>query len=186
MRANVLIVETESTWLLVEDVPSGDEGIEALLSLSTSSDAEATRQATAELGRLRNGQTQITVGIDPTGVGDVPFDDWGIGDLADVDGTERRALSLTFSVDPDRPGRLSFVPQFGDIIDSPELRAQRISRRMIPGTLGGVSRVAARPQPPAPLPVDETIRVRTQVLTQADYDALDPGPLDGILYVIVG
>lgn len=183
MRANVLIVETESTWLLVEDIPDGDEGIEAYLSVSDSSDDEATRKANAELARISTGQTQITVGIDPTGDGDVPFEDWGIGDLADVDGAERRTLTIRFSQDPDDE-RVVFVPQFGDIIDPWAVQQAKIHRRMNPGTLGGVSRVAARPTPPSALPEDATVRKRVVVLSQAEYDALDPGPLDGVLYAI--
>lgn len=184
MRANALVIETETTWLLIEDVPSGEEGIEAFLSLSTESVDEAERQGDAELARLRDGQTEITVGIDPLDAGDMPFEDWGIGDLADVDGAERRAIALTFSRDPSREGRLVFVPQFGDIIESPVIRGQRIARQMSPGTIGGVARTAARPVTRQPLPVDATVRIPTQRVTQAEYDALDP-VLDGVLYVIV-
>lgn len=184
MRANVLVYSTDTTWAMVEDVPSGEQRIEAFLDLSSHSDIEAERLATAELARIRDGQTQITVGIDPTGDGDVPFDDWGIGDLADVDAAERRCLGLTFARDPDRNGRIVYVPQFGDIIDTAEVRQAKIHRRMNPGTLGGVSRTAGRSQLSLPLPEDSTVRKRIVVLSQAEYDALDPGPLDGVMYAI--
>lgn len=186
MRANALVVETNLTWLLVEDVPAGQERIEAFLSVATDSEDEATRLATAELARIRDGQTQITVGIDPTGAGDVPFEDWGIGDLADVDAAERRTLALTFSRDPDREGRIVFVPQFGDLIETPELLQQRIARKMSPGTIGGVARSAARPSTNFSQPPDATVRIPIQRVTQAEYDALDPGPVEGVLYAIVG
>lgn len=187
MRVNVLVVGSSQPWMLVEDVPTGEEGIEGYLELGEQrSDAEVQRKAEAELAKFRDGQTQITCGVDPTGVGDVPFVDYTIGDTVTVDGASRRVVGLTFSRDSERPGRLVYVPQVGDIIPSPQARSAWVNKKMANGTLGGSARSAApapQPDPPAP---DPTVTIKTVQVTQAEYDALDPGPLDGVLYAITG
>lgn len=181
----MLAVEWADSWVLIEDVPSGEQRIEGYLNLGDcQSEEEAIRQGTAELARFRDGQTQITVGVDPTGTGDVPFEDFGIGDTVDVNGEDRRMVALTFGRDPERDGRLVYVPQFGDLIESSRSLQQRVGKKMANGTLGGAARTA-RPATPVPqhLP-DANVRIPTVQVTQTEYDALDP-PLDGVLYVIV-
>lgn len=186
MRANVIIYEWAESWGMVEDVPSGEQRIEAYLNLGdVQSEEEAERQAEAELARFRDGQTQVTVGVDPTGDGDVPFDDYSIGDTADVDGTTRRMVALTFGRDAKRNGRLVYAPQFGDVIESAQMLQRRTTKKMANGTLGGAFRTA-RPSTPIPQQFpDANVRIPTQRVTQAEYDALDP-PTPGVLYVIVG
>lgn len=185
MRANVLIFDWADSWGMVEDVPVGAQRIEAYLNLgSCQSEEEAIRLADAELARFRDGQTQITVGVDPTGVGDVPFEDFTIGDTVDVDGADRRLVALTFGRDSQRDGRLVYVPQFGDVIESPDTRQQRTAKKMVNGTLGGAARSARPPAPPVFQPPDYNVRIPVQEVTQAEYDALDP-PTPGVMYAIV-
>lgn len=185
MRANVLIYEWADSWGMLEDVPAGEQRIEAYVNLGDCrSEEEAERQAAAELARFRDGQAQITVGIDPT-TGDVPLDDITIGDTADVDGTTARMVAVTFGRDPKRAGRLVYAPQLGDVIESPEMLQRRTAKKMANGTLGGAARSARPPAPPTVHDPDANVRIPTQRVTQAEYDALDP-PIDGVLYVIVG
>lgn len=185
MRANVVVYDWADSWGIVEDVPSGEQRIEVYLSLgSAQTEEEAERQALAELARFRDGQEQITVGVDPTGVGDVPFEDYGIGDTATVDAAARRMVALSFGRDSQRDGRLVFVPQFGDLIESPEARQQRISKKMANGTLGGAARSARPSDPPKIHAPDANVRIPVQEVTQAEYDALDP-PTPGVMYAIV-
>lgn len=184
MRANALVVGSSLPWAVFDDVPSGEERIEAFLQAGkVRSDEELERIAEAELARFRDGQSQITLGVDPT-TGDVPFDDFTVGDTVSVDGATRRVVSLTFGRDPRRDGRLVYVPQVGDLIPDPEARKEWAQKKMTNGSLGGSSRAATQAPPPLVPNPDTTVGIVTVRLTQAEYDALDP-VMPNVLYVIV-
>src|SRR5690606_23858289 len=72
-----------------------------------------------------------------------PLRDWRVGDSVWVDGAMRRVMAVTAQMDPDRPGRVTWVPQLGDLIDAPATRAARAQKKMINGTLGGTSKIAS-------------------------------------------
>lgn len=98
---------------------------------------EVLKQAQAQLDLFAVGQTEITVGL-------ADYDDsFGLGDLVEVDGTERRVMIQTYSRDPDRTGRIIQIPQVGDVIDTPERRWSRSIKKMSNGTLGGTAKIAS-------------------------------------------
>lgn len=144
MRTNALLVrwgDDPGGWFMLDDSPTlRIEGTLGLGHIKTK--AEASYQATGELDRFTAGQVEVSVGLDPSGAGDVPFTDWAIGDVVAVDAVEYRVVSLTVAPDPGRPGRLVYVPQLGDVVESSEKRLARASKKMTNGTLGGASRIA--------------------------------------------
>src|SRR5690606_41130373 len=93
------------------------------------------------VAEFAEGQTQITVGIDP--VDAQPLRDWRVGDTVFVDGAMRRVMAVTGRIDPDRPGQITWVPQLGDIIEPFTLRTARAQKKMTNGTLGGTSKIAS-------------------------------------------
>lgn len=149
MRANALLVRWGNDpggWTMVEDADAIEATgirIEATLGLGhVPTKVEAVRIAQAELARFAAGQEQVTVGVDPDGTGDVPFDDWGIGDLVEVDGVERRVMAIGGGRDSRRPGHIVYAPILDDVVDTPIVRQQRASNKMSKGTGGGSFRAA--------------------------------------------
>lgn len=102
--------------------------------------AEIIRKAEAELVTYSYGQTEITVGIDPSEVDPIPGIDWGAADELYVDGDWREAVSLDLKFD-DATSRVDAVPQFGTVLDAP---AERVDRqlRSLGGLNGGTSHLA--------------------------------------------
>lgn len=140
MRATALLVRDAEGWFWVEtDAQPRIEGLLVIDHIVTR--GEAVNQARAQLAEFAQGQTQITVGIDP--VDSQPLRDWRVGDSVWVDGAMRRVMAVTAQMDPDRPGRVTWVPQLGDIIESISVRTARAQKKMTNGTLGGTSKIAS-------------------------------------------
>jgi hypothetical protein len=138
MRATAIWVRWQGGWRYLADAAAP---LVIQVSQGHSGDgSEVVRKAEAELNTYGQGQTELTVGIDPA-VGDpVPGVDWIEGDEVNVDGAWRETEALTLALD-DSTGRWVAVPQFGTVLDVPE---QRISRtlRNIGGLNQGTSHLA--------------------------------------------
>lgn len=111
--------------------------------------SEVTRKINQELLTYRDGQTEITVGIDPPATDPVPTMDWTVGDEVYVDGAWREVVAITSALDNDT-GRWVDVPQFGTVLDTPDQRIVQ-NFRAVGGVNGGTSHLA-RPAQVAPAP----------------------------------
>lgn len=101
--------------------------------------AEARRVADAVLANSSSPRISTTAAIEPSGSGDVPYDDWDVADYlaAPVSGdpTTKRVMALT--VTEDAEGNPIYVPELGSLRDDEDRRLQRWLKRMANGTLGG-------------------------------------------------
>lgn len=146
MRGTAILVRWKGGWRWV--IAIADLRIE-LCQGHAGDSAEVVRKAEAELDTYGDGQSQITVGIDPAQGDPVPGKDWKVGDEVYVDGAWRVVVALANRVD-DSTGRITPVPQFGTVLDEPEERIARTLRN-IGGLNGGTSHLA-RPVDSLPPP----------------------------------
>lgn len=126
---------------------------EALLEIGQAkSIGQARRLADATLTEFGAPRTETNIEFLPVGDVDTPYvGGWGVGDTATVEGDEHRVLSMTVGEDIDT-GRATFTPTLNaDIIFTFAERLAEWEHRMIPGTLGGRSKLA-RPAPPVYIP----------------------------------
>lgn len=147
MRATAILGEGSEFDVLAVD---GTAPIRIEIAQSHSGDVEEVqRKVNAELATYKDGQTEITVGIDPA-VGDpVPSLDWSVGDEVFVDGAWRVVVALTCTLD-DESGRWTDVPRFGVVLDQPH---ERIDRTL--AAIGGLNKGTShltRPNVQAPQP----------------------------------
>lgn len=147
MRATAILIRWKNGWRWVD---ADAQPLRIEISQGHSGDsAEVIHKALAELDTYANGQTEITVGINPA-VGDpVPSIDWIEGDELHVDGAWREVAALTSTLD-DETGRWVDVPQFGVVLDAPEQRIDRTLQN-IGGLNKGTSRLT-RPVASIPAP----------------------------------
>lgn len=131
MRFTAILVRWQDGWRWVE---SAEEPRIETCQGHSGDGAEVIHKASAELATYKFGQTEITVGIDPAAGDPVPGMDWTVGDEVEVDGSFREVETLTVTIDDDT-GRVSAVPQFGDIIDSP---AERVDQNL--AAIGGLNK----------------------------------------------
>lgn len=165
MRVNVFLVRWVGGWLERKSSSSiASVGrIEQRLDLGAiTSLPEAKRVADGQLDEFSVDRTQTDIEIAPT-VGDVPYDDFSVGDTITVASVAHRVLGMTVKEDTKQTGRPIYTPTFNaDIILSPEERMFQVMRKMLNGTLGGRSKVAqpvvpiAKPLGRAPIPVCQT------------------------------
>jgi len=147
VRTTAILVRWQRGWSWV-DINDPDLRIE--ISQGHSGDGpEIVRKATAELATYGEGQTEITVGIDPDADDPVPLVDYIEGDELHVDGAWRElaAMASTFN---DATGQWTDIPQFGTVLDDPELRIDRTFRNL--GGLNGGTSHLARPVATVPQP----------------------------------
>ena len=153
--SNALLTRWSGGWLWVEDAASiAEHGRrEAFLSLGqAASEAEAQRLAEAALATSAQPQVSVQTSIEPAG-GDVPYDDFGVGDTVTVPDqrgrpSERRVLALT--VTEDQEGNPTYVPELATVVEAQARRQARTLKRMANGTLGGASASASAVVPPVP------------------------------------
>lgn len=115
---NVLLVRWSQGWLEVVDAASvtahGRHG--AFLSAGQANTVEeATRLARAILARDANERDDMDITVEPTGVGDVPYDDYVVGDTVTAPdhtgaGLARRVVRL--GVSHDEEGFAVYRPTF--------------------------------------------------------------------------
>lgn len=147
--ANALLVRYAFGYRLVEDAASiaalGRH--EAFLSLGAiQSVDEVDRVGAALLGLSAFPNIATTAGIEPTGAGDNPFADFGVGDwitAPDETGVPSSQRVLGLSVTEDAEGNPLFAPELRSLADELDERLQRWLRRMSAGTLGGSSESAS-------------------------------------------
>lgn len=111
--------------------------------------AEVAHKIEQELYTYRDGQTEISVGVEVPDGGAVPGIDWTAGYEVDVDGATREVEALAMTL-RDPAGIWGDVPRFGTILDTPDDRIIR-NFRAIGGLNGGTSRLT-RPAQIAPPP----------------------------------
>lgn len=153
MRTNSFLVRWGGGW--AERVKAASVAtvgrMESLLGLGAlGSLAEVYRVADGQLDEFARARTQTDVSILPIGSGDTPYVGVHVGDRITVQGVPHRVLGFTVSEDQ-ATGRTLYVPTLNDtvVLDPIERMAQAIAK-MIPGTLGGRSKVA---QPVVPVAI---------------------------------
>jgi hypothetical protein len=136
MRATAILVRWQGGWRWV-----GDPSLRIEICQGHAGDSsEVIRKAQQELVTYEDGQTEITVGVDPAAGDPVPGVDWVEGDEVFVDGAWREVEALTLTLD-DQTGRWTAVPQFGVVLDMPEQRIDR-TLKSIGGLNSGTSHLA--------------------------------------------
>lgn len=137
MRATAVLAKGEFGWLFV----SSDRFPRIEIQQDHAGDrSEVVHKVNQELVTYRDGQSQITVGIDVPPGDPVPGVDWTAGDEVEVDGSFQEVEALTSRWD-DVTGRWVDVPQFGSILDEPDERIAR-NFRSLGGVNGGTSHLA--------------------------------------------
>lgn len=142
---NVLLARWAGGWM--ERTRPGSVSfvgrMEGYLSLgSTNTLDEAIRLTDAQLLEFARIRTQTDLAILPADNSDTPYLGFGVGDAIMVDAVGHRVLGMTVTEDP-ATGEAMFAPQLNrDLVLDPDARAVQWVRKMIPGTLGGRSRIA--------------------------------------------
>lgn len=124
--------------------------LESFLSIpSVTSGPSALWTAAATLQPISEPEDSVTVGIEPTDSGDVPYTDIGIGDTATLTtpswSIDMRLSAITVTEDED--GNILWAPEFGTSRELLEQRWERWLRRTANGTLDGRSRNATLSSP---------------------------------------
>lgn len=138
MRATAVLVRWSGgyTWVADETRPLRIEIAQG----HSGDSSEVIAKAQAEVTTYKNGQTEITVGIDPPAGDPVWGEDLDVGDEVFVDGTWREIEAYAVSIDDDT-GRKTIVPQFGSVLDAPDERIARTFRNL-GGLNAGTSHIA--------------------------------------------
>lgn len=129
---------------------------EGYLAVAASSKDEALRIAHALLANRATPDVAVTAVLEPTGTGDVPYADFGLGDYvdaADAAGAVASQRMVSLTVTEDEHGNTRFVPELTSQRKVQEEAAQRWLKRMANGTLGGTAESATPPRvspPPKP------------------------------------
>ncbi len=146
--ANFLLVRDAGGFFSVEDLGSQAtygvrQGFLALANVS--SRVEATAVANATLANIATPRVATSIGIEPTGTGDEPYVDFGVGDYItapDETGTSsQRVVSIT--VVEDDNGEATFAPELRSTTDVQEERIAKQLTRLVNGGLRGKSNSAA-------------------------------------------
>lgn len=136
--ASSLLVLHEDGYLVLGDATAGRQ---EFLDLSQLSVTEATARGTEELAALSSARWRAIIAVEPAG-GDVPFDDFDILDTAtvpDPDGTPVVTECVAISYTEDENGFEILVPEFGDLVLSPEEKRDRDLQRLSVGGLHGAA-----------------------------------------------
>lgn len=146
--SNYLLVRDANGFFTVEDAGSqATYGVrQSLLSLANvTSRLEATAVAQATLATMSQPHVATGMGIEPTGTGDNPYVDFGVGDYVtapDETGTSsQRVVSIT--VVEDENGEATFAPELRSTLDVQGERIAKQLTRLINGSLQGRSNSAA-------------------------------------------
>lgn len=157
------------TWATVAGSIDAYGRREGYLAVAASSRDEALRIADALLANRATPDVAVTAVLEPTGTGDVPYADFGVGDYLnapDAAGAvaSQRVVSLTVS--EDEHGNSRFVPELTSQRKVQEEAAQRWLKRMANGTLGGTAESATPPRVnPPPKPKAATAPMRFSQLS---------------------
>jgi hypothetical protein len=144
------------TWALAQGSIDDYSRREGYLTVAASSRDEAVRIADALLANRATPDVAVTATLEPTGVGDVPYADFAVGDYIDAPNDAGDVASqrvVAFTVSEDETGNSIFVPELSSLRQVQEQIAQRWLKRMANGTLGGTSESAMPPRlvlPPKP------------------------------------
>lgn len=142
--ARKFLVRWAGGWNQVPD--TSWDSPEATLALGAQqSHSEITRIASAELANVADVRSEISAEIIPTGTGDCPVLDFGVGDtivVPDWDGTPVRVRVLSIGGNLDENGRLSWAVELKDRLLDERERAEQAMKKMDNGTLRGTSKVA--------------------------------------------
>lgn len=166
MRVNALLVryeggfrEASSTGLegtdgsplttpggeLLLSTSQGAGRIEGFVNYPEDSAVEADRKAASTISTLETARWQTTVGIEPTGSGDIPLTHWDVGDtitVPDQDGSPQVVPVIGLLLTEDEAGHPVYRPQVGDSIPSLDERRSTTARNYNSGDLGGRDRQA--------------------------------------------
>lgn len=145
---NYLLVRDAGGFFTVQDAASqAAYGVrQALLSLANvTSRTEATTVAQATLAMTLAPHVATGMGIEPTGTGDNPYVDFGVGDYItapdETGSSSQRVVSLT--VVEDENGEASFAPELRSTLDVQDERIAKQLTRLINGSLRGRSNSAS-------------------------------------------
>lgn len=145
MGANALLVRWVGGWHEVADeAPTVRR--EAVLGLGASqSIAEVERIAADQLAVYREPRRQVSVGLQPSSENETPYLGFTIGDTCVVpdeaaDQWAERLVAVTVAMDAD--GRISYAPEFADVIASNVERWEQALKKFSNGTMRGDSKAA--------------------------------------------
>lgn len=149
--ADALIVRWAGGWIRVPE--TGGTKLGFLKLGKAASIDEATRIATQMLELTGAQQTMWSGDVDPTGSGDVPYLDFGLGDTVTVGSHLERAVQISGALTDD--GIVAKVA-VRDLILHAEDRLALTVKRMSDGTLGGDAKPASPAAPPPPFGANPT------------------------------
>ena len=149
---NALLVRYAGGYHTAEDAASiaaygRHEGFLSLGALQSTT--EVDRVCAAVFTRLANPAETITAGVEPTGVGDVPFDDFDVADWITAPSGAVRVESVT--VTEDAEGNPIYAPELETAAQVLEQTIDRWLSRMANGALGGASASASPASPSSEL-----------------------------------
>lgn len=139
MRATAILVRWQGGYRWVAD--SGAPLRIEIAQGHSGDSSEVIAKATAEVNTYSDGQTEITVGVDPETGDPVWGEDIDVGDEVFVDGGWREIEAYAASVDDDTGRVVGIIPQFGVVLDEPDERIAR-TFRAIGGLNQGTSHLA--------------------------------------------
>lgn len=141
-------------WVLDEDSIDDHGRREAYLTLGAAqSPDEVDRVGTAVLATRKDPAQTTSAALEPTGVGDVPYEDWDLGDsisVPDETGTPASLRVRSLTVGEDAEGNATYVAELGTLIKEQAEATAVWLRRMANGALGGTAESAQPSFPPAP------------------------------------
>lgn len=157
-----LLVLHEDGYLVLGDATAGRQ---EFLDLSQLSVTEATARGTEELADLSSARWRAIIAVEPVRDeegelvgGDVPFDDFDILDTAtvpDPDDTPVETECVAISYTEDENGFEILVPEFGDLVLSPDEKRARDLARLSVGGLHGAAPTPAGGGPVAESPLSQ-------------------------------
>lgn len=192
---NVFLLRWNGGWAERADAASiaAVGRIEAVLGLGAEGSlAEVYRIADEQLAEFARERAQLDITILPVDETETPYQPGSFkpGDTITVDGTPHRVLGMTVAVD-DETGIASYIPALNtDIVLGPQERQAQALTKMLPGTLGGRSKVAqpiipayvARGLTPPGAEVDWELVSRTVAFGQYLEPSVSIEGTDGLLW----
>ena len=169
ITANSLLSRWSGGWHGYTVSPGvGERRKEATFALgAVRSTGEVERIAAQQLSDLADVRSAVTIGWEPVGSGDMPYESCHVGDLIivpDRDGTPVSEEIISFTVDVDDNNELAFKAEIKDVVLSAQERFENSLKKMTDGTLRGSVTVTTPPapstitfKPPAVLPIGAVI-----------------------------
>lgn len=126
------------------------EGLLSLGPVTTTEEVERIAQGLLMLTAEPRVATEL--GIEPTGVGDLPYDDYDIGDTIsapDETGTLALQRVVSITVTEDQDGEVSYANELKDTVQVTEEQQNRWLKLLLAGSLRGNARNAMPILPPS-------------------------------------